>query len=167
MPPVKKARGKKPWVRLKVNVGFALLTLADATALLQTIIDNVDDFFWYSSQLSWSLLNLTAGEGPIEVGLCDGVYSVAQIKEAVDASPTGRSDRIALERTKRSVRGVGQFNGLTTEESLNNGLPVYTKTLINMSGSSVMSAYALNRSNGPLTTGAVINITGVLVGYWL
>ncbi len=160
-------RPKRDWVRFPVQGKLTLSTLADATAIKTTILDNVDDVFWYSSQLKWGLLGGTAGEGPIIVGLLDNAYSVAEIIEALDASPVGRSDRVALERSRRSVRNIGQFSGLVTDEVLNDGKPVYNKTLIRMSNASAFAAFAMNRSGSALTGGQIISFDGVLTGYWL
>jgi len=160
-------RTKRKWVTWPVTSIISLTTLAAATALEANLLDNVDEAHFYSARGSWSIRDLTPGEGPIQVGFNDGVYSAAEIVEAVDASPTSRSDRINIERAGRAVRNVGAFPGEVSQEVLNDGRMVYTKVLMNMSGSSVLNIYAINRSAAALTTGAVVRFEGLLTGYWL
>ena len=171
MPPQKsKARAKRPkrnWVNLKFRAGLALGGLANDTAIKQAIIDLVDDFYCYSAQAVWTLRDLAPGQGPIDVGFCDGNYTTLQILEALDASPVGKSDKISLEKTKRDIRPVGSFPGTTESEALKNGETVYRKLLFPISSSSIFECYAVNRSGAVLTTGSVVHVAGNLTGWWL
>ena len=159
-------RSRRKWVNWTVVSAITLSTLADATAIEGVVLDNTDDLFLYSALCTWNLRNATAGEGPIEVVLADSAYSVGQIIEALDASPVSKSDKINLERTKRHVRLVGALPGITTEEVLNNGNPVYTRCMFPVSATSAVSAFAINRSGAQLAGGTVVRVTGRLVGYW-
>ena len=80
------------FVALKVQQGSALGALANDTATVSTLIDFNDDLYLISSDLSYAIHGLTAGEGPIEVGLNSSAMTEANIVEALDASPTSRAD---------------------------------------------------------------------------
>jgi len=171
IPPQNKARRKrrvtKDDVVLPVQISVALLTTANGAAVTGDILDNVDDLKVYSSLLTWAIRSHTAGEGPIDVGIADADYTDAEIVEALDASPTGRSDKIALERASRKVYLIGTFNGEGTDETLNDGKPIYKRLVMSVSSTSAISLFAVNRSGNAFTTGAQLVVGGKLWGSWM
>ena len=168
MPRRKGGRNKvtRKWFTAKVRGSQPLLTLANDTALTQTLLDIDDDCFLYSANIAITIRNATALEGPIVVGLASNSMSVGNIIEALDASPTARDDRVALERSSRPVRRFGVFQVLSINENLNNGLEVYQKLLFPMSQSRALNQFAVNRAGGALSTGAVVDFFGRITGYW-
>jgi len=156
----------RDWFTAKVSGSFALSTLGSGTALAATLLDIDDDCFIYSTNMLIAIRGLTPGEGPIEVGLASDSMSVANIIEALDASPTARDDRIALERTGRPVRRLGVFDGQSATEKLNNGLEIYRKLLFPLTQSRILDQYAVNRSGATLTTGSTVDFFGRIHGYW-
>ena len=64
-------------------------------ANLLTISDNAKVI---STDFTWSIRDHTAAEGPIDVGLALSSLTIAQVIEALDASPSSRSDTIAIVR---------------------------------------------------------------------
>ncbi len=151
---------------LKVTAALALGAAANDTGAEAGAIGLVDSHYEISADLTWSARDHTAGEGPIEVGLSTNDLSITEIIESLDSNPTGRGDVIALERSRRPVREVGQFAGALTEETLNDGQPIRTKLGFRMSDSTTLNLYAVNRSGATLTTGTVITVTGKLYVRW-
>ncbi len=162
-----RSRGRsKNFVVLKVNAALQLATLANGIVVDADLLDLADDVNLISADLQASILGLTAGEGPIEVGVNSDALTVTQVLEAITASPTSRGDRIALERTSRPVRSLGTFSGVGTEEVLNNGLPIRIKLKFALSQNQVLRLFALNLSGATLTTGAVVRLSGKIYATW-
>ena len=159
------APGRK-WQTWKIRTQLTLGTLANATALEVELLDNTQDIFVYSSNLTWSFANCTVGEGPRECVIGDGAYTVAQVIEAIAASPTSESDVIALERTKRKIRSIGQVAIDDAGPVMNDGKPVYRKLLMPIANDSALSAWCINRSDDPFTTGSSMEVIGTITGYW-
>lgn len=151
---------------LQVDIGMVLSTLADNTALALAMTALADDFWFVSGDLTWVLRGGSAGEGPIHVGIANGDLSVAEIKEAITASPVSRSDIVEREEAGRPVRKVGSFPGLSTNEALNDGKPIRTKISMYLAEEKELVAYAFNSSGGALTGGQVIEVYGSLYGVW-
>lgn len=152
---------------IKVNATLALSTLANNTALAGDIIDLNDDIRVISSDLTWTLRDLTAGEGGIDVGLNADAYTVAQIAEALDASPSDRGDQVSLEHSRRKVRLVGTFDGQLANEVLNDGKKIRTRKLYwNFAADRDLQMFAMNRSGATLTTGSELKVSGVLYCQW-
>ncbi len=164
-----RGRGRRsPLVVLKVFQKSTLGTLADNTVTTQTLIPSfTNKFFVISTDLTYAVLNLTAGEGPLSVGIVHGGYTVAQILEGLDASQEGPDDLIAIEQGRRKIRDAGTFSGNETEETLNDGQPIRTKVRFSVGIASDLDAFLVNRSGGPLTTGASWTVTGKIYGKWV
>ena len=155
------------FVTLKVDRFLTLSTLADNIALDGALLDLNDDLVVISADLSWAIRGGTAGEGPIEVGLSSSAYSVTQITEAIDASPSNRADEVALERTRRRVRSVGQFPVTAGEEVLFDGAFKRARKLYWKFASDVdLNIWAVNRSGATLTTGMIVHVTGRVYARW-
>jgi len=108
-----------------VSAQITLSTLAANTVIVANMIASLtEDLFVISVDLMWSLLGGTAGEGPIEVGVAHGDLTVAEILEAIAASPTGPGDLIQNERSRRPVRGAGSFPGITATEVIAQAPPI-------------------------------------------
>lgn len=125
-----------------------------------------EDFYWISATGSWSIRDLTAGEGPIAVGINHGDLTVAEIAEALDADLSDPDDIIAKERSRRPVRKTGQFSGIGEAEVLNNGIKVTTPARFSVGDTHTPDFWARNLSGGSLTTGAVVAFDGILTGRW-
>ncbi len=115
-----------------------------------------------SAKAVWSITGLTGGDGPVVVGYAYGDYTVAEIKEAIEASSAiDLGDKVAQERAKRMVRVVGSFSE-SGGSALNDGKPITTKLNWRFNASKACNIFAYNDGGALLTTGAIVNHNGTL-----
>ncbi len=108
----------------------------------------------------WSISGLTAGEGPLTIGVAHSDYSITEIGECLQAQAgIDPANKIENERANRLVRVIGSFN---SDGVLNDGKPV--KTCLNwlIPIGQTLDMWAFNESTAQLTTGAVLNFAGDL-----
>ncbi len=152
---------------INVDNGIALSTLAAGVAIAADLTTlGVAKFTVISADLMWTIKGLTAGEGPITVGIANGDLTVSNIGETLDANPTNKSDIIARERARRPVRRAGVFHGLSSEEVLNDGKPIRTKLRTTLDTGVELTMFARNQTGSTLTTGASVFCFGKLYGFW-
>ncbi len=151
---------------LPVNAALSIGTLADQTATTGNLTAITDDFWCQSADLSWSMDDHTAGEGPLMIGVNNGDLTGAEITEALDAAPVSRSDIINRERARRPVRRMGVFSGLSTNEALFDGKLQRYPLKIYLAESIELEMFVFNNSGAALTTGTVINVYGTIYGEW-
>ncbi len=147
---------------------LALSTLADDTVLGVALIGaNLgEDYYALSVDAQWAIRDLTAGEGPILVGFAHDDLSVSEVNEAITAEVTDPDDIIAVERSRRPVRKSGVFPVQNTHEVLNDGKTIRTKLKWSIGNDHNLNCWVRNASGAPLTTGAILEITGTLYGNW-
>ncbi len=160
-------RGRGSLVPVKFQVQLALGAIAqDAGVIISTTAVLQQGFDIITTHLNLTLRGNTAGEGPIDVGIAAGqAYTIAEIIEALDASPL-RASGVEMERSQRKVRLYGAFDGLATDEKMNDGLTIKRKMFMRgLIGQTPSQLWAVNR--GPArTTGAIIECSGVHWGRW-
>lgn len=162
-------KNRKGFVAIPVRSQLALGALNDDTVIAGSIFGNnlSEDLFVISADLAWAIQGLTAGEGPIDVGISHSDYSVAEVEENLSANVYDPSDLIAVEHSKRKVRKVGTFRGNDTEESLNDGKPMRRKIRFRVDNGKTLNMFAVNRSGAQLTSGAEVNVDGYIYGRWM
>ncbi len=143
--------------------------MADGVVLTGQLLNAVfaEDLYIISIDCMWTINGLTAGEGPIEVGFAHDDYTVSEVKEFLEASLVDPDNKISQEQSRRKVRRSGTFNGLSTNESLNDGKPIRTKMKFIIGDGHAINHWAKNRSGGALTSGAVVRMSGTIYGRWL
>ncbi len=148
--------------RVKLTPSLSLGTLASVTALTTGLTGAADgQYRMMSVKGSWSVANMTAGEGPLRVGYAHSDYSVTEIKEAIEAAASiSIGDKIANEQANRLVRTVGVFSGLNTDETLNDGKPITTKLNWAIPIGDFVNMFIYNDSGGSLTTGGLLHFNG-------
>ncbi len=162
----KSTRRRQSLQPVKFETAIALSTLANDTVITAGAVTLNQDFDVISTDMTISIAGLTVGEGPIDVGLADSVYTVAEIREWIDASPTQQYGAEA-EQSKRRCRLFGTFSGASASETLNDGKPIRKKMFIRgISGDGLADFWANNNSGATLTTGAVVSIQGTHWGRW-
>ncbi len=164
----RKRKYAKGFVAIPVNSSIALSTLTNNTTLTGSLIGTLtEDLYVTSVDLQWTIRSLTAGEGPIQVGLAHSDYTDTEIQENLDVSYVGPGDKITQEQARRLVRRVGLFNGLAGEEALNNGVSVKTVCKFMIDDGLDLDIFASNRSGATLTTGAIVQAFGTVWGRWI
>ncbi len=154
---------------IQFETTLTLSTLTDNTVISASMLgaELSEDYFWIGLDASWSLFGGTVGEGPIQVGVAHNDLSVTEIAEALTVEITDPSDIIARERSRRPVRKVGAFPGLATNETINDGDQIRTRTKFMLGDGHGPAVYAVNRSNATLTGGQVVEVEGTLFGRWV
>ncbi len=164
----KRSRRRSNFVAIPFSVSLALSTLADNAVLTAALMSaQTEDLYVISVDASYALQEVTAGEGPLEVGFSHSAYSVAQIAENLIAQQTGPGDVIAVEQSRRMVRRTGKFSGLSTHEVLADGRKIRTKCKFAITGSNNLDLWVQNQSDAALTTGAVVDVSGTIYGRWI
>ncbi len=119
-----------------------------------------DTYRLVSLKCIWSLSGLTAGEGPVLIGVARGGYNDAQIEEAIEASNIDRGSLTLQEQANRFVREIGVVVPSNTEGSINDGKMVTTKLNWLVPIGESVSMWAYNLDSATLTTGAEIDAVG-------
>ncbi len=151
---------------LPVDALLPLSTLAAETVIGALAYASLEDDFWMQScDLTWSMHNHVAGEGPLSVGLSNSDLTIAEIDEAIEAAPTSRSDIVVREQARRPIRRVGVFPGLLSEEVLNDGKSIWTTLKMYMAEGANLVFFVENKT-AQLTGATIINIYGTIYGEW-
>ncbi len=162
---------RKKWHRVEFSESFALGTLADGAAAVSNLTGGSasDNFYATSVEASWSMEALTAGEVPIVVGLAHSDYSAAEVEAWIENTASfSQDDLVAQEVSRRKIRNVGQFSDTDeTDLVLNEGNKFKTICKFLVNEGKTINAWAYNKSGSALMTGAVINIQGEIIGYWI
>lgn len=150
--------------RVNTSTDLALGTLGTATAIATGLTGAADtDYRVLSISGTFTVDGATALEGPWVVGWAHSDYSVAEIKECLEASASiSIGDKIANERSNRLVRKVGAFTVLSASESLNDGKPIKTRLNWAINAAKEVNLFAYNDGNTTLTSGAVVKFNGDL-----
>ncbi len=149
---------------------MALSTLAD-NSVLKTAIQAAFTRRFRVAYLkgTWIIRGGTSTEGPLVVGLAHSDYTIAEIQEATDVSVISSSEKIANERRRRLVRKVGAFKMFESNEQLQGDRgseKVFTRLNWPIEEDFSLDLWAQNRSGATLTTGAILEFDGQLVGNW-
>ncbi len=112
-----------------------------------------------SVKAAWTVTAMTAGDGPLLCGYAHSDYSVAEIKEAIEASAAiSVGDKIAQEKANRLVRLVGVLEEAVTDD-LNDGKPITTKLNWLIPIGKSVNAFVYN-DGVAMTTGALVKTNG-------
>ncbi len=153
---------------INVRESIALGALVDEVVIKSDSDAMNNDFFLISADLTWSLRDLTAGEGPIQCGLAHGDYTVGEIQEHLNISGMeDAGDKIAQEQGRRLVRRAGMFSGILAAETLNDGKPIRTRGKFTVQDLFAVGFWAQNQGGATLTTGGFVEVNGKLYGRWL
>ncbi len=153
---------------INVDEAIALGALADNAAISVDSDPFGREFYAISCDLYWGTDAVTAGQGPVVVGLAHNDYTDVEIAQALNL--TGMEDpgdKIAQEQGRRLVRRAGQFANIAGNEVLNDGKEVRTRLGFVITDGFSLAFWALNKSNAPLTTGGQIGIQGKIYGRWV
>ncbi len=149
--------------RVRVTPELALGTLATDTAVVNALtVVAPSSYRAISCKATWSLIGLTAGEGPITVGYAHDDYSVTEIKECLEAAASiDPGNKIAQEQSNRLIRIVGTLSESNVD--LNEGKPIKTRLNWLIGVGHAINMFAYNEGTAAnLTTGAVARCQGDL-----
>ncbi len=159
-----KARRRFTLRRVRVSPSLALVTLAANTALTAGMSGNADGAYrCVSIKATWGMhgVNNQTG-GPFTVGYAHSDYTVAEIKECIEAaSAINLGDKIAQEKANRLVRIVGVLDAAdaTQGDDLNDGKPISTKLNWMILIGKQVNLFAYNDGTVAVT-GASLKVTG-------
>ncbi len=149
--------------RVRITPTLPLSTLAAATALVVGLTGSADGAYRVVSvKQTWSVKEMTAGQGPILFGYAHSDYTVAEIKEAIEAAAAiSLGDKIAQEKANRLVRLVGSFQPDDTGEQIfNDGKQVSTKLNWLIPIGKAVNMFCYNDDTSDLTTGGRVTSSG-------
>ncbi len=145
--------------RVRLTPTLPLGALATVTAITIATTGNADGAYrCVSIKGTWIMKELTTDEGPVIVGFAHSDYTVAEIKEAIEASASiSVGNKVEQERANRLVRQVGIFmeNG-----ALNDGEPISTKLNWLIPIGKEVNVFAYNDDTVILATGSRVNFNG-------
>ncbi len=164
----RRTRRNPNFIGIKVTAGLTIGALVAGQIVKVNLLDLSQEFLAISADLVWTLEGITAQEGPLLFGLAHSDYDVAEILEAVDASPNNDSDLIQLEHSRRMVRVVGAFPivGTAGGGQFNDGNKKRTKMNWRVSNNKEVALWARNDDNSTLATGGQITASGTVWGVW-
>lgn len=150
-----------------VQVDLALGALTVGTVIAGALTNfGQTRVYCVSADLTYSINNHTATEGPIRVGLASNNLTVTEIAEKLDARPTSQTDVISMERSRRPVRDSGKFSGLETEEVLFDGQEKRVTLKFAVNEGVELAVWARNEDTATFTTGTIVHVTGTLYMRW-
>ncbi len=161
-----RSTGNSNFQVIPVDSNVTLGTLASETVIASGLTALDDDFWIQSADLQWSLLNAAGGQTPLMFGVANSDLSVTEIDEAIEASPTSKSDIIARERARRPVRKIGNFTGPASDVEWNDGRPMRSTIKMYLAEGVELNAWVKNKSGAVLTTGGIVRVFGNLYGSW-
>ncbi len=146
---------------IRVNTKILLSTLADKTMITGDLIGSVaEEVFILSADLMVSMTGHTAGEGPLQVGIAHGDYTVTELKEWFESTDVLNGDKIEEEESRRLSRDIGVLSGVGTDEAMNDGKPRRVKMKFRVSDGESLNGWVYNNAGGALSTGTGVTITG-------
>ncbi len=164
----KSGKNRRHFVAIPFSNAMALGTLADETVQATGLTPVFgEDIYIISVDITAIIRDLTGGEVPLYIGLAHGDLSVGEILEALNAEVINPDDIIARERARRPVRKIGGFaDGIGVNLSLNDGRKIRQKVGFSVGEGFSLDVWIKNQSGATLTTGAILEIDGVIYGRW-
>lgn len=156
--------------RIPVFHTQTLGTLSNVTSAQNEMLETSDnEYRVLSVKLNWSWRGVTAGEGPIEFGVCHGDYTQTEVDEALEAEAAIlRGDKVLQEQANRLVRRLGMIDPLGQVAGVfDNGRQLTTRLNWVISEGKTLNMFAYNRNGSALTTGSNLQIGGHAIIKWI
>ncbi len=159
-----------------MNVSFQLGTLAALDAIQS--VTKIDASRTQGIRITklvgqWFIDALTAGQGPILVGMSTGLDSAAKVEEALEADPQDLQDVPAMEQANRRVAPQAVLTQ-DSDGAVGGGdghWPVQRKQYMpfrQIEEDNGLELFAYNLGAAPLSsTDPLVRFVGVCVGEWL
>ncbi len=141
---------------------MALLTLGNTTVIRVGLHDitAVRGLWSISADLIVAMKGATVGEGPWYCGVSHSDYTVAEIKECLEADTLDFGNKIEQEQQRRQIRDLGVFSVVGVAEALNDGQKIRVKTGFYLEEGKGLDFWVWNKSGATLTTGATVTAIG-------
>ncbi len=164
-------RGSRGFVAMPVSGSVLPSTLASGIVIKSNLMSNLsEDFYCISADLAFQIRDGTVGEGPLQVGIAHGDYSVTEIKEYLDVDYSNPGDKIAREQATRLVRRCGFFQqnlAAAGEQMPQNGEVKRVKIRFLVTDGISLDFWVHNQSGAALSGGATVIVSGTLYGRWV
>ncbi len=146
--------------KIPIQSTITLGALASKDVISGAIFNNSDTLFrMLNYEVTWTWDSVTAGDGPLTVGIAAGDYSAVEIEECLEAIGNIQlGDRIAQEQANRLVRVVGNIQPEIL--TLNDGMPVKTKLNWKVPIGDAQQVFAYNQGGSAFTTGSALLVFG-------
>ncbi len=159
----KKGHGKRR-VRLikgQVDESIALSTLVANTGILGATDTVSERAFLLSTEMVFAVREQTVGQGPLRLYWAHSDYSLAEIEEFIELQ-TGwkEADQVGQEVARRKIRLIGEFEGATADEVLNEGRIIKTPIKFIVNTGQGLNLVVYNDSGGTLAGGAIVEFKG-------
>ncbi len=149
-------RSMKGYLKGNIDEELSLGTLASKTLISANFDESPEEQTLISSIVcTWTLDNLGADQGPIQVGVAHSDYSTAEIEAVLEnLASWDRGSKVEQEIAKRLVRQIGTFAqpGADGDLSLNDGMPIKTKLNWVLNTGDTLKMWAYNLSGAALAT---------------
>lgn len=153
----------------RVNESLAIGTLASNTILTGVLFTNgTDRKYIISADLTWTWSEVTAGDGPLDVGLAHGDYSAAEILQWFASASFDQSNKIAAEQNRRLIRQAGTISadkegvgsGAILAGQLADGSLKRIKLNMVLEGAQAVNVWVRNVDASAFQTGSLLRVTG-------
>ncbi len=146
--------------RIDGQVAIGALATKDMTSTpLAQVLDN--EMWALSIDITASISDVTANEGPIVIGVAHSDYTAAEIEEWLEGvSSWITADKIRQEQSRRKIRQIGVFDCTETAERLNDGRVLRVKLGFKLEDGTTLQFWAYNDGAAVMTTGALVSIKG-------
>ncbi len=151
-------RSMRGYLKGNVDEELSLGTLATKTLVADTWDESPEETTLISSiVLTWSLDNITDGQGPIIFGVAHSDYSDSEIEAVIEnLASWDQGSKVEQEIAKRLVRQIGQFTSSTAsavdDVTFNEGRPMKTKLNWRLNTGDTLKMWAYNISASNLST---------------
>ncbi len=155
----------------RVTEALALGTRATGTVLAGVLFTNGPGRkYLISADLTWTWSEVTDGNGPIDVGVAHGDYSVTEISEWFNSASFSQSDKIEREENARgrfikqagtiSATARGGATAATNAGQLANGAVKRLKLGFLIEDGGTVNIWARNADAVLLATGSILRASG-------
>ena len=162
----RKGRSRPPKI-LQYELALTVGALASNDVIGTTSPPTVQDrTFLIGHKGTWSTRNFTVGEGPIAFGVAHSDVSDAEIETYLEQTAGWFESDIAAKLNRgfgRYIKRVGVFDLSLVDQSLNDGVALYTKLGFTVNEDEGLNIWTRNQSGAILTTGGVILTEGFVM----
>ena len=158
----RKGRKRQKLLCGKVEESVELSTTGAGTVVSEPFDETVNErTFALSIDAVYSLRNLTAGQGPILIGIAHSDYTSAEIEEWIENTGSWNEGNLTeQEISKRKIRQIGIFDGEVADEVMNDGVAIKIPLKFILNQGQGLRLWVYNKSGAAFTDGAYVYADG-------